>query len=103
MLALANMIHLLSHEFSGLGTGSFSFACILSSPLDGLFLRHPTPPRSTWCNRSSAVCSFTIGASPVIQAGAVIICSTMNAEQWARVESHFEALRELPPADRAAK
>lgn len=40
MLSFAHMVHFLSHEFSGLGAGRFSFAGIFTRTLDGFFFRH---------------------------------------------------------------
>jgi hypothetical protein len=40
MFPLADMVHLLSHEFASLSAGRFPFPCILTSPLDNFFLWH---------------------------------------------------------------
>src|SRR5262249_57953121 len=44
MLALANMVHLLSHEFARLGGRGLSVALVLVGALDGLLVRHVSVP-----------------------------------------------------------
>jgi hypothetical protein len=43
MFAFADVMHLLAHEFAGLGAGRLAFTRVLTRTFDGLSFRHKPP------------------------------------------------------------
>jgi hypothetical protein len=43
MFAFADVMHLLAHEFAGLGAGRLAFTRVLTRTVDGLSFRHKPP------------------------------------------------------------
>ena len=72
MLSLANVVHLLAHELTGLRRWRFPFSSVLSRSLDGLCFRHhssrvtrPEPGESTPCLPTLYLAQFMDQRSPI--------------------------------------